>query len=212
MLTALLFASFQRGSVLTLNELTFDDYVVSLTTPGRPRMPNGIECAVTAVPGTRVLIGRGRVIVGKIEVMAGPEWNPVPTFERIHGWPAGPEPQITELPGGAASPAHSNDDLLAGYIAGLVLLHGRRQRAGRIAERAASQTSLLGATLLRHAARGEVPEPIHGLLAGGDPRPLLELGASGTWWLRGMVSAGLPFDGALSVVRDVRELSGAAVS
>jgi len=44
---------------------------------------------------------------------------------------------------------------------------------------------------LRHAALGEVPEPVHILLATGDARPLLSFGhSSGTAWLRGLVSAG----------------------
>jgi hypothetical protein len=51
----------------------------------------------------------------------------------------------------------------------------------------------LSATLLLHAARGEVPEPVHVLLASGDTRPLLAFGhRSGIAWLRGLVSAGYP--------------------
>jgi Protein of unknown function (DUF2877) len=96
----------------------------------------------------------------------------------------------------------AGDDMLAGYISGLVLLHGQRSRASRLAERAASRTTAFSATLLRHAARGEVPEPVHILLATGDSRPLLAFGhSSGSWWLRGLVSAGYPLEDDLALVR-----------
>jgi Protein of unknown function (DUF2877) len=103
----------------------------------------------------------------------------------------------------------AGDDMLAGYISGLVLLHGQRSRASRLAERAALRTTAFSATLLRHAARGEVPEPVHILLATGDSRPLLAFGhSSGSWWLRGLVSAGYPLEDDLAPVRPALSAGG----
>jgi hypothetical protein len=109
--------------------------------------------------------------------------------------PAGPEPLVSELAGLGPGLTPAGDDLLAGYIAGLVLLHGQRKKAIRLADDAAARTGSLSATLLRHAALGEVPEPVHALLATGDARPLLSFGhSSGAAWLRGLVSAGYLFE------------------
>lgn len=211
LLRGLLFGDARRGVVMGPNELRFGDYVVRLTALGRPRMPNGIECDVTAASRLRVSIGRGHLVVGDVKLEPGREWDPVPVFPRIHGWPPGPEPQATHLSGWPGAPSEANNAMLMGYVAGLVLVHARRLRAARIAERTATRTDPSSATLLRHAVRGEVPEPVHTLLATGDPHPLLAMGAAGTWWLRGLVSAGLPFDGALSLMRDVRAVSAADV-
>ena len=184
-----------RGQVLSGRHLQFGDYVVSLTSTGAPRMPNGIECAADARTNDRVAIGGGRLVVGRVVVSPGPEWNPIPSFERGHAFPPGPEPSIRALAGLGPGLTPAGDDLLAGYVAGLVLLHGQRKRAARISEEAASRTNSLSATLLRHAALGEVPEPVHTLLATGDTRPLVSFGhSSGHAWLRGLISAGYAVD------------------
>jgi len=87
------------------------------------------------------------------------------------------------------------DEVLAGYVAGIVLLHGQRARAARIAEAAAARMGSFGATMLLHALLGEVPEPVHILLASGDSRPLLAMDRPrGQGWLRGLVSAGYLLD------------------
>jgi len=196
-LKALLFGPATRGSVLSATHLLFGEYVVSLTEPGLPRMPNGIECSARAHLGDRIVIGFGLVRMGaQTLAMRGP-WNPVPKVAHLGSWPAGPEP----------TPA--GEEVLAGYVAGLVLLHRQRSRAMRLAEAAASQATPLGATLLRHAARGEVPEPVHDLLATGDPRPLLAFGhSSGPSWLRGLVSAGYPLEADLAVLGPVPAAGG----
>jgi hypothetical protein len=72
----------------------------------------------------------------------------------------------------------AGDDLLAGYAAGLVLWHRRHEEAQAIADAAAPLTTLLSGTLLRHAARGELPEAAHALLERGDPEPLRRFGRS----------------------------------
>lgn len=208
-LTALLFGPLTRGTVLGPHHVQFGDYVVSLTAPGAPRMPNGIECAARAHQNARVAIGGGEIVIGGHALGAGPGWDPVPTFTRLPSLPAGPEPMVAVIAGKGPGLTPAGDDLLAGYVAGLVLLHGQRSRASRLAERAASQTTAFSATLLRHAARGEVPEPVHILLASGDSRPLLAFGhSSGSWWLRGLVSAGYPLEDDLALVRPALSAGG----
>jgi Protein of unknown function (DUF2877) len=195
-LTERLFGRTVRGTVLGRRHLVFDGYVVSLTEPRASRMPNGVECDVVAGPQDLVAIGGGKIIVGARELAPGPEWDPVPSFAPLRSLPPGPEPMLGTLAGCGPGLTPAGDDLIAGYVAGLVLLHGRRERAARIAEWVAAKTTAFSATLLLHAARGEVPEPVHALLATGNPRQLLAFGhSSGHWWLRGLVSAGLPFDG-----------------
>jgi hypothetical protein len=199
LLTELLHGPSRKGRVLGNRDLVFGDYVVSLTEPGRPRMPNGVECAVKVAPGTRVAIGRGRILVGDVEVAAGPEWNPVPVRGHFEVMPAGPEPLASSMATWATSP-DAGPELIAGYVAGLVLLHGQRKRAERIAQAAMERADPLSASLLRHAARGEVPEPVHAVVASADVRPLLGCGQWGLLWLRGLISAGLPPEATTSLV------------
>jgi hypothetical protein len=184
-----------RGRVLGRQHLQFGDYVVSLTPPGSPRMPNGIACAVQARADSRVAMGGGRLFISDSVIWPGPEWNPLPSFAGVLVMPAAPEPLVSAFAGLGPGLTPAGDDLLAGYIAGLVLLHVQRNKATRLAEDAAARTGSLSATLLRHAALGEVPEPVHNLLATGDARPLLSFGhSSGAAWLRGLVSAGYLFE------------------
>lgn len=198
LLTDLLFGAPRRGRVLGPHELVFGDYVVSLTEPGKPRMPNGLECSVKVAAGARVGIGRGRVLVGDTQVGAGREWNPVPVRGHFEVMPAGPEPQPRSLATWVTAP-DAGPELIAGYVAGLVLLHGQRKRAERIAQVAAEHADPLNATLLRHAARGEVPEPVHQLVVSADARPLVASGSWGLLWLRGLISAGLPVEATKSL-------------
>jgi uncharacterized protein DUF2877 len=198
-----------RGRVLSRQHLQFGDYVVSLTAPGSPRMPNGIECAIQARSDLRVAIGCGRLVVGDVVINPGPEWNPVPSFERGLVLPPGPAPSIRALAGFGPGLTPAGDDVLAGYVAGLVLLHGQFKQANRIAQEAAIRTNSLSATLLRHAALGEVPEPVHILLATGNGRPLLSFGhSSGQAWLRGLVSAGYTVEVDAMSIPAVRLVEG----
>ncbi len=166
------------------------DRVIAITPCGAPRMPNGIECDVSVPRGVRVRLGSGRLVVGDEVVAPGPAWDPVPTPRvRIAIDVAFiPDPILLAGRGPGLTPA--GDDLLAGYAAGLVLFAGRVDQARLIAERAAPRTTLLSATLLRHAARGELPEPAHAFLEHGDPFPLLGFGhTSGTGLLLGLALA-----------------------
>jgi hypothetical protein len=183
LLAALLSGPLRHGAVLSAHHLRFDGYVVSLTRPGAARLPNGIECDVRPGRTDHVVVGGGELVVGRTVVGPGRPWNPVPTFEMPQTLPPGPPPNV----GGA--------EVVAGYVAGLVLLHGLRKRALRISDMATLRTDALTTTLLRHASLGEVPEPVHALLASGAVRPLFALGAgSGLAWLRGLVSAGYVVD------------------
>lgn len=199
LLTALLQGATRKGVVLDARQLLFGGYVVLLTPPHAPRMPNGIACRLAVAPAARVSIGRGRLVAGHLEVAPGPPWDPAPHFEHLDSLPPGPEPVANAL-GAWIGAAGGYDALLAGYLAGLVLLHGQRRRAEQIAERAADGAAPLNATLLRHAARGEVPEPVHDLFAARDTSRLVASSADGMAWLRGLVSAGLPLDAAAALV------------
>ena len=194
LLTALLAGATRKGAVLDLSHLLFGSYVVAITDPSAPRMPNGIACRVRIAPGAQVAIGRGALNIGRVEVAPGPPWDPVPHFEPMVFLPPGPEPRAGALGPWFTAADPGYDALLAGYMAGLVLLHGQRNRAEQIAARVAPDQSPLGATLLRHAARGEVPEPVHAVLTARNSAPLVASGPAGIVWLRGLLSAGLPLE------------------
>jgi hypothetical protein len=192
LLAALLFGRERRGIVLGRRNLGFGAYSVTITEPGAPRLPNGIECGLAVRPGASVVIGRGRLLVGGVEVTPGEPWNASPAFDRLDVLPAGPEPVAGQL----GPWLGARDAMRAGYIAGLVLLHGQVGRAEQLALHEAIATNPITATMLRHAALGEVPEPVHDLLAAHDVMPLLTWSAAGMAWLRGLISAGLPLDAA----------------
>lgn len=196
LLCGLLYGATRKGTVLSRHHLLFGDYVVTLTPPRSAKLPNGVECRVTASSRTPVSIGRGRLLVGKLEIRPGPAWSPVPVFEPLASLPAGPEPASSGIATWMAATHTTGEALLAGYVAGLVLLHGQHKRAERIASRAAQRSTPVDATVLRHAARGEVPEPVHYLLAQRDPARLLAFTPAGILWLRGLISAGYPLETA----------------
>lgn len=195
LLSAVLFGPARHGTVLSRHDLLFGDYVVTLTPPRAPRMPNGIECRATAGSRARVAIGRGRLIIGRTEIGPGEDWNPTPVFPPLPCLPAGPEPQAGGLANWTgASPQDAVESLVAGYVAGLVLLHGQHKRAERVAVRVMQGLPPTQATLLRHAALGEVPEPVHDLLVRRDAGRLIGFAPEGMLWLRGLISAGLPVE------------------
>jgi hypothetical protein len=165
--------------------------VLALVPEGAPRMPNGIASPLPApASGTPVWIGAGRVQAGPAAIAEGPAWDPVARVRvRLR---ADPPVAVDALAlagrGGGLTPY--GDDVLAGYAAGLVLWRGDRARAATIAVAAAPRTTSLAATLLRHAARGELPEPAHALLERGDPDPLCRFGhSSGRGLLLGLALA-----------------------
>jgi hypothetical protein len=171
------------------------DWVVAFTRPGAARMPNGIEADIAVPAGAHVAIGGAVVRVdGELVLADGdgpvPIWDPVPAVRvRLHCVERfDPDPEHLAGRGPGLTP--EGDDLLCGYAAGLVLWHGRRKEARAIAEAAAPRTTLLSATLLRHAARGELPEPAHALLERGDLAALSGFGrTSGSAIARGLALA-----------------------
>ena len=172
------------ATCLGAGHLAVGEGVVSLTRPGAARMPNGIECEITLERGAEIWLGGGAVEVSLW-------WDPVPRPRvRLEAFPAGP-PDVTALAGRGGGLTPSGDDLLCGYAAGLVLFGGRHAEAAGIAQEAAPRTTRLSATLLWHAARGELPSPAHTLLADGDPEPLRRFGhSSGRAILVGLALAG----------------------
>ena len=168
----------RRGLSLGAGYVDFEGYVVALTRPGRPRMPNGIESDLEASTGLPAWIGAGRLELGGTALLPGPVWDPVPAARVKLSIRPRFEPDPVRLAGKGSGLTPAGDDLLAGYAAGLVLFHGLRERALAVALPAAARTTALSATLLRHAARGELPEPAHALLERGDPAPLRSFGHS----------------------------------
>lgn len=185
------------GVALGAGHLDLGDYVLTLTRPGAPRMPNGVECELVLTPGQLCWVGGGRLLAGDEAVLPGSPWDPVPRPRPpgAGGWPwAGSTgakgfPDVEELAGRGEGLTPAGDDYLVGYAAALALLKGRRAEARALAEAAAARTTRLSATLLRHAARGELPEPAHALLERWDPGPLLGFGhSSGRWIFKGLAA------------------------
>jgi len=163
----------RRGTAMGHGYVRFEDDVLAITPPGAPHMPNGIEADLPLEPGEPVTAGGGELRTSTRTVRPGRVWDPRPhtrlprrrrssrRLERL----AGRGPGLTPL----------GDDILIGYI-GAAALAGFD--LSRLAERAARRTSALSATLLRRAAAGELPEPVHALLERGDVEPLLQFGAT----------------------------------
>jgi hypothetical protein len=169
----------------------FGGYVVTVTPPGRARMPNGIVCRLEPRPGEAATIGGGRFQVGGGAVGVGPDWDARPGLAAVGVEPPAAAPNPVTLAGRGPGLTPDGDDLIAGYVAGLTLLHARTGEAAALAEAAAARTTALSATLLRHAARGELPEPAHVYLERGSESELRAWGqSSGTMLLRGLQLAG----------------------
>lgn len=170
--------------------IDFAGRVLAMTRPGDPRMPNGVEAAVRPELGVPARIGRGRLLVGELEVIPGAAWEPIPVVRHLPAGGPSLRPDPDRLAGRGPGLTPAGDDILCGYVAGLFLFHGRREEASAIAQRAAGLTTRLSATLLRHAAVGELPEPAHAYLAEGDTGPLAAFGhSSGRCLLLGLAMA-----------------------
>jgi hypothetical protein len=181
----------RRGVALGHGHVDFAGYVVSLTRPGAGRMPNGIECSTRVGPGAAVIIGGGVLCAGGVELTIGPDWSPLPSCRAVRRQAPGPAPDAASLAGLGPGLTPAGDDLIVGYVAGLQLLHGRSEQAAALAEAAARRTTSLSATLLRHAARGELPEAAHEYLDRGLEAGLLAWGqTSGRMLLAGLRLAG----------------------
>lgn len=164
----------------------FHNDVLALTAPGAPRMPNGIETDVVLTVGEPLLIGDGEFRTPRGTVTAGPLWEARPcprvaltirpnanlVLDQLSGW----GPGLTPL----------GDDILVGYTAAAALAGAPLPPADSWGDR----TTALSRTLLLLAALGELPEPAHALLEGGNPEPLLRFGStSGKGIIIGLAAA-----------------------
>jgi Protein of unknown function (DUF2877) len=164
-----------------------DGFVLAVTAPGVPPMPNGIGLAARPArwpsPGAAVELGPGRLVANGFEVRwppgAAPVWDPVPVVTarpplsgdpRVAPFAAALAARDAEGARVAAAPligrggglTPEGDDLLAGALAVSAALAG--ELAGVLPLDLRTRTTLLSATLLELAARGAVMEPVHGLL------------------------------------------------
>lgn len=174
---ALLDAEPRDGTALGRGHVLIDGYVLTIVPVGSPLMPNGIECDLRTERGERIGVGGGRV--GDVVASASTRvWDPVPRPRVVLLTDLRSAVDLEGLAGRGPGLTPAGDDVLAGYVAGLVLFHGRSAEAQQLAARVAPRTTALSATLLGHAARGELPEPAHALLERGDVVPLLAWGRS----------------------------------
>lgn len=158
--------------------LKVGSYVMSITEPGSPRMPNGIECPLTLIEGDSVMIGGGVLGTARTRVLPGPVWVSKPTLNVALEASTRLDPDVAALLGAGPGLTPAGDDVLVGYTSGRVLFHGDATTARNVHSRAVGHTTLLSVTLLFHATLGELPEPAHDLLEAGDVQPLLSFGHS----------------------------------
>ncbi|HWC36310.1 MAG TPA: DUF2877 domain-containing protein [Mycobacteriales bacterium] len=178
-----------EGRNLGHGYLRFGTYVVALTWPGRPRMPNGIELAsrVALYPGARVVVGEGLLRLPEIQVAPGKLWNPKPKVRFVPLIDGGTSWLQPSLVGWGPGLTPLGDDVILGYLAGGALFDHAVRPAPRVLP---YRTNQLSTTLLAHAAHGELPEPAHDLIARGDIRTLLRFGhTSGKAILIGLAAA-----------------------
>lgn len=200
-LLPLLDGEVRTGRVVGSQHIDFDGYVVVATPPGVKLLPNGIGVRLP-VGETTASIGGGKLVVGDLVAVAGQVWEPVPAVPQAPvRQPCPPEP-VMRLLGAGPGLTPAGDDVIAGYLAGLCLLHHRNREAGELAARATGQTTHLSETLIEHAAHGELPEAAHSFVARGDASALLRFGhSSGRHLLLGLVLAGArPPDGSAATV------------
>jgi Protein of unknown function (DUF2877) len=208
--------SFHRPSVhgVAIGEgyVDFGTFVLALTVPGRPRMPNGVETTARAGRGDRVALGDGALRIERDVVEPGPAWNPVPAVSYVPTGGPWLRPDVLNLAGRGPGLTPAGDDVLVGYAAGLALFHGQASAAAAIARRAGPLTTSLSATLLEHASRGELPEPAHLYLESGDAAPLERFGhTSGRCVRLGLTLAAAGTDGPMAGLDQLMELAGAAL-
>lgn len=180
----------QEGRHLGHGYLRFGSYVVALTWPGRPRMPNGIELSapLPLYPGARVEIGEGLLRLPTTQVSAGELWDPRPKVRFVPVIGGGTSWLRSGLVGWGPGLTPVGDDVFVGYLAGRVLFDHAAMPSPRVLP---YRTNHLSMTLLAHAAHGELPEPAHDLLARGDMRSLLKFGhLSGRAMLVGLAAGG----------------------
>ena len=166
----------RKGVALGPGYVLFGDAVLALTQPGALRMPNGIETDLRLKWGERVEIGNGVLTTATTSLTAGPLWDPRPRVRVRLTLPWRPRLRLRSLAGRGPGLTPLGDDVLVGFLAGCILSGADPDETAREAEAAARKTTALSRTLLRLAARGELPEAAHRLLEEGDPEPLRVFG------------------------------------
>jgi Protein of unknown function (DUF2877) len=165
----------REGTAMSAAYARFGDDVIAITQPGRLRMPNGIETALTLITGEPVVIGGGDFRTAVAAISCGPVWDPRPHPRFTLSVSPFPDLDLETLAGRGPGLTPLGDDILVGYIAGTTLAG---KDPGALAESAAPRTTALSATLLRLAVRGHLPEAAHCLLEDGDLEPLLNFGST----------------------------------
>jgi len=156
----------------------FDQQVMALTPPGRPRMPNGVETEIVVANGESVFVGDDALRTASAAVTAGTVWDPRPHPRIALSLRPRPQLDIGTLAGRGPGLTPLGDDILVGYLAAAALAGASGAAVAAWAARTGRVTTALSRTLLRLAARGALPEAAHHLLVDGDPEPLLAFGAS----------------------------------
>jgi hypothetical protein len=172
----------RTGSAIGRRYARFGDVVLAVTPPGALRMPNGLEAQLTLRPGERVSVGGGELQTPTAAIALGPLWDPRPRPDFALSMRPPPRwLRLEMLAGRGPGLTPLGDDVLVGYLAGAALAGVDPAITFALAERAARRTTALSATLLRLAARGQLPEAAHRFLEHGDLGPLLGFGTtSGT--------------------------------
>jgi Protein of unknown function (DUF2877) len=192
-----------RGRILgrhpTSAYISFDGFVVALTTPQVPMMPNGVisETLPRLAPDEPVFGGAGVIRIGAttIELRASDRWNPAVirlSPERALGraadlWDAVPMPEhpaagalLRAVAAADESAMRAELGALIGWGGGLTpegddfvsgVAIALRALGGRLdlPDDLASRTTALSATLLALAADGLAAEPLHDLLDADVP-------------------------------------------
>lgn len=172
---ALIHGPLRTGTALGHGFVRFGNDVLAVTPPGAPRMPNGVEAELQLALGENVTVGGGRLRTATAEVVAGPLWDPRPCTRADLVLQPPPRRDLEALVGRGPGLTPLGDDILIGYLAGATLAG---ENVTELAERAAHRTTALSGTLLRLAAKGQLPEPAHALVERGDPLPLFRFGAT----------------------------------
>lgn len=152
--------------------------VVALTPLGRLRMPNGVETELVVANGERVFVGDGALRTATGAITAGPIWDPRPRPRIELSLRPQVQLDLAGLAGRGPGLTPLGDDILVGYLAAAALAGPNGATVAGAAAPTDRTTTSLSRTLLRLAARGELPEAAHCLLLDGDPEPLLAFGAT----------------------------------
>lgn len=168
----------RRGTALGARYALLGDDVLALTPPGKLRMPNGIEADVSLTPGELVVVGNGELRTANVTITCGPVWDARPEPQIRLSVAPRPDLRLETLPGRGPGLTPLGDDILVGYLAAGALAGAKADSLAIEVDRAARRTTALSRTLLRLAARGNLPEAAHRLLEEGDPTPLLHFGAT----------------------------------